>query len=120
MLATPPSAASRDARRTVRPSPSHPEETPNQPEGTNSNEEVLTILRGLQQQISILQARQAQMQKEQSQATVSVSPSTSTTPQSRSRKLPKDLTVSLILLILLAAALLIILCSHWCAKLLKI
>lgn len=56
--------------------------------------EMLTILRGLQQQVSALQAQQNQVVSERASSTPSA-----TTPRSANekRKLPKELTVSAIM-----------------------
>lgn len=60
------------------------------PESENSSAEMLRILKGLQQQVSALQAQQNQIASKKT----SVSPDSSTTTPQEKRKLPKELTVS--------------------------
>lgn len=60
-----------------------------------SNTEVLTILRSLQQQVSTLQAQQQATQAQACpQGTQGTGSSTASTPNSAKRRLPKDLVVS--------------------------
>lgn len=67
------------------------QETP----GVSGGNEMLTILRHLQQQVSALQAQQNRVMSERTSSTPT---STATTPSgaNEKRKLPKELTVSMI------------------------
>ena len=73
------------------------QEDPVGSEGSSSNE-VLSILRSLQQQVSTLQAQQASQTQQAVQPQADASPSSSrsatSTPGSVKRRLPKDLVVS--------------------------
>lgn len=60
--------------------------------GVSESGEVLTILRSIQQQVSTLQAQQAQTPPSRSPSVVASASSTNSSPVER--KLPKNLTVS--------------------------